>query len=365
MSQTIKEYLLEVDDFREPKKCRHRLADILIIGLCTYLSNGHDYEDMVLFAQTHANSLAELVELPNGIPSHDTFRRIFQLLDSKEIKKILTAHGHDILDVLAQKQICIDGKKLGGVSPTSKGNQGLYLVNAWVGENRLCVGQEKVADKSNEITAIPALLRQLDLTDAVVSIDAMGCQTQIAQQIYEQKGHYLLALKANQGELLAEVECAFKACKALTSEAEWAYDRDRFETRRCSILSACSSVGAEYVVPWKGLETLVKINSTRLVKGKQVEEMRYYLSSESSDDALYFNKLSRGHWGIENHLHWHLDVTFGEDACRVRTGHGPENLATLRKFALQIITQRKDKLSLKKRRVKAAYDVDYLKELLL
>jgi predicted transposase YbfD/YdcC len=365
MSQRIKEYLVSVADFREPKKCKHRLSDILIIGLCTYLSNGQDYEDMALFAQTHGSYLTELVDLPNGIPSHDTFRRVFQFLDSKALKDVLTAHGKEMLAILAEKQICIDGKKLRGVSPTTKGNKGLYIVNAWVGENRLCVGQERVADKSNEITAIPTLLSQLDLTDAVVSIDAMGCQTEIAQQICDQKGHYLLALKANQGDLFDEVSCAFRACKALSSEWEWEYGRNRFETRRCSILCAGRSISDSFLGQWSGLETLVKIDSTRLIKGKTTTETRYYLSDESSSNPIYFNKLARGHWGIENHLHWHLDVTFQEDACRVRTGNSPENLATLRKFALQIIAQQKDKLSLKKRRVKAAYDVEYLKELLL
>lgn len=320
---------------------------------------------MVLFAQTHGSSLTDLVDLPNGVPSHDTFRRVFQLIDSKSLKGALLKHGNEILSILAEKQICIDGKKLRGVSPTSKGNKGLYIVNAWVGENRLCVGQEKVADKSNEITAIPTLLSQLDLTDAVVSIDAMGCQTEIARQIHQQKGHYLVALKANQGDLFDEVTCAFRACKAVSSELDWAYDRNRFETRRCSILCASSSIDQSFLGQWAGLQTLIKIDSTRFLKGKTTTETRYYLSDESSTNPVYFNKLSRGHWGIENHLHWHLDVTFEEDNCRVRTGNGPENLATLRKFALQIISQQKDKLSLKKRLVKAAYNVEYLKELLL
>lgn len=304
------------------------------------------------------------MELPNGVPSHDTFRRVFQLLDVKELKDTLAKHGKEILSILAEKQICIDGKKLRGVSPTTQGTEGLFIVNAWVSENRLCIGQEKVADKSNEITAIPLLLNQLDLTDALVSLDAMGCQTVIANQIRQQKGHYLLALKANQGELFDEVSCAFKACKALSSDIEWEYGRNRFETRRCSILSASGSIDAAYIGQWAGLQTLIKVDSTRLLKGKTTSETRYYISDEPTDNPVYFNKLSRGHWSIENQLHWHLDVTFAEDACRVRTGNGPENLATLRKFALQIIAQQKDKLSLKKRRVKAAYDVQYLKELL-
>jgi predicted transposase YbfD/YdcC len=364
MLPCIKDYVHQVADFRQIKKCKHRLSDILLIGICTYLSNGQDYEDMTLFAQSHATSLPELFDLSNGIPSHDTFRRVFQLLDCQELRKILTAQGKAILETLAEKQICFDGKKLRGANPTSRGNEGLWIVNAWVGENRLCVCQEKVDDKSNEINAIPLLLKQLDITDAVVTIDAMGCQTAIAQQIQDQQGHYLLAVKGNQGELLDEITCAFKACPALSSVENWEYDRNRFETRHCSILAAPPSLDSRFLAQWPGLSTLVKVVSTRLLGEKKREEIRYYISDELVTNALYFSYLARGHWGIENQLHWHLDVTFGEDACRVRTGNGPENLATLRKFALHLITHRKDRLSLKKRRVKAAYDIEYLKELL-
>ena len=365
MTPCIKDYFLEIEDFRQIKKCKHRFSDILLIGLCTYLSNGQDYEDMVLFAQTHATSLPELLDLPNGIPSHDTFRRVFQLLDCQELRNILTAQGKAILDTLSEKQVCLDGKKLRGANPTSRGNQGFWLVNAWVGENRLCVGQEKVDDKRNEIVAIPLIIKQLDITDSVVTIDAIGCQTAIAEQIVEQGGHYLLAVKGNQGDLLDEVACAFKACRAESSVESWEYDRNRFESRHCSILSAASSLDSHFLATWPGLSTLVKVVSSRLIGEKKTEETRYYISDELVANALYFSRLAQGHWGIENHLHWHLDVTFGEDTCRVRTGNGPENLATLRKFALQVITHHKDRLSLKKRRVKAAYDVEYLKELLI
>jgi hypothetical protein len=198
MSHPIRDYFLQVEDFRQASKCRYRLAAILLIGLCTYLSNGHDYEDMVLFAQTHGPQLTGLIELPR-VPSHDTFNRVFQLLAPELLQRCLAQHGHGLLDTLAQKQICLDGKKLRGVSPRSAGNAGLYLVNAWVSENRLCVGQQRVADKSNEIRALPELLSQLDLREAVVTTDAMGCQTAIASQIRQQQGHYLLALKRNQG----------------------------------------------------------------------------------------------------------------------------------------------------------------------
>ena len=364
MSQSIRDYFLQVEDFRQASKCVYHLADLLLIGLCTYLSNGQDYEDMVIFAQTRGHLLTDLVDLSAGIPSHDTFNRVFKLLDPKLLRQCLGDQGRALLDVLTQKQICLDGKKLKGVSPHSKGTQGLYIVNAWVSENRLCIGQQRVADKSNEIDALGPLLGQLDLTEAVVSIDAMGCQTTVAQQIINQKGHYLLALKANQEVLLEEVICAFKANTASTAVDAWCYDRDRFEQRPCWILSASTSLDPGFVARWPGLQTLVKIEARRSQGGETRSEVRYYISDEVENNPLYYSSLARGHWGIENHLHWHLDVTFREDACRVRVGYGPENLSSLRKLALQLITQQGDKLSLQKRRVKAAYDVGYLRSCL-
>ena len=250
------------------------------------------------------------------------------------------------------------------MSAQSRGNHGLYIVNAWVAENKICVGQEKVMDKSNELDALPKLIKSLDLTDAIATIDAMGCHKHIASQIKEQNGHYLLALKKNQKELLEEVSCAFKANKPISQEEEWEYQRGRFEIRKCSILSAQATIDKDIIAQWEGLQTLVKIESTRIISDKKTTEIRYYISDENEANALYYNYLVRGHWSIENHLHWHLDVTFSEDRCRARKGNAPENLSTLRKLALQIIAQYNDKLSLKKRRVKAAYDTEYMVELL-
>ncbi len=356
----IGKHFSEIPDFREAHKCKHLLSDILTIGLCTYLSNGQDYEDMVIFGQTKGALLPELLELPNGVPSHDTFNRVFQILDCEILKGCLTRHGKELLDVLAEKQICLDGKKLRGHSPQSRGNKGLYIVNAWVSENRLCIGQHRVCQKSNEIDAIPGLLAEIDITDAVVTVDAMGCQKHIARQITKQNGHYLLAVKGNQKELLEEVSCAFKANVPIAISEEWEYDHGRFETRKCSILSATSAMDRQIANEWVGVQTIVMLESSRSIGGKQTLETRYYISDESEVNALYFNRLTRGHWAIENQLHWHLDVTFREDACRARKGNAPENLATLRKLALQIISQHDDKLSLKKRRVRAAYDVHYM-----
>ena len=227
--------------------------------------------------------------------------------------------------------------------------------------------------KSNEITAIPELIEELDITDAVVSIDAIGCQHSIAEQIVEKGGDYLLSLKANQRELYDDTVCGFKACAPESVSETWEYDHGRYETRKCSIIPSEKVLLPENQETWCGLKTLVKVEATRIIKDKTTTETRYYTSSESGLSANYFNDLVRGHWGIlvlrtkyavENHLHWHLDVTFREDDCRARKGNAPENLATLRKLALQIIVGQKDRLSLRKRRLKAAYDENYLRKLL-
>ena len=194
----IDTYFSDIDDFRIEKKCSHKLSDILFIGLMTYLSGGEDYADMVLFSETHQDFLKEHIALTNGIPSHDTFNRVFSSLMPEPLRQCLHNWGKDIVGLLSEKQICFDGKKLKGVSPTSRGNKGFYIVNAWVAENRVCIGQKKVDHKSNEITAIPSLIEELDITDAVVSIDAIGCQRDIAKQIVSKNGHYLLSLKENQ-----------------------------------------------------------------------------------------------------------------------------------------------------------------------
>jgi len=241
------------------KKCLHKLSDILFIGLLTFLSSGEDYEDMVLFGKTHYDFLKDYLSLPNGIPSRDTFRRVFSILDAGVLRKCLNDYGKDIIGLLSEKQVCIDGKKHKGVCPTSRGNSGFYIVNAWVAENRLCIGQKKVQDKSNEITAIPSLIDEIDITDAVVSIDAVGCQREIVKQIVDKGGHYLLSLKENQQELYDDVVCGFKACKAESISEEWEYDHGRFEVRKCSIISSKNALLDENQEQWCGLKTLIRV----------------------------------------------------------------------------------------------------------
>ena len=273
------------------------------------------------------------------------------------MKTCLVKYVKDILRDLFEKQIVLDGKKLKGVFPTRRGNSGCYLLNAWVSENRICVGQEKVDDKSNEITAIPKVLKSLDIEDALVSIDAiMRTQTTIAAQIREQKGDYLLSVKGNQKELFEDIECAFKTHQGYDCKGDTETGHGRIETRRCSILSAEDFLLEENLQAWKDLTTLLMVEACREIKGIRTEETCYYISNENISSAAYYQALVRGHWAIENQLHWHLDVTFKEDQCRARNGNAPENLSTVRKFALQIISNAKDKLSLNKRKYKAALD---------
>jgi predicted transposase YbfD/YdcC len=374
MKHKISYYLEGVKDHRVVARCAHLLSDILIVAICTYVTGGTDFKDMYLFCKERGEQLkGSLLVLTNGTPSVDTFERVFKHLDVEALRNCLCTFGREILDCLAEKQIVLDGKKLKGVSPTSKGNSGCYILNAWVSENRFCVGQEKVADKSNEITAIPKVLNSLDIEDSVVTIDAMGTQTAIAAQIREKKGNYLLSVKANQKGLLEDVESAFKVNHGHDTMEETEKGHGRIETRQCSILPAKDFLLDENLKAWKDVATLVKIDASREIKGVRKEETRYYISNEKIQKAAYYNALVRGHWGIvrlrsltiENHLHWHLDVTFKEDMCRARAGNAPENLATLRKFALQILTNVKDNLSLKKRQYKAALDMEYMKKILL
>jgi predicted transposase YbfD/YdcC len=318
---------------------------------------------MHIFASERGSEFKDLLFFPNGVPSVDTFERVFKKLKSKSLQNCLNNYGKEILESLSEKQIVLDGKKLRGVSPSSKGNSGLYILNAWVSENCFCVGQEKVEEKSNEITAIPNILDSLEIEEAIVSIDAIGTQTKIAEQIIEQKGHYFLSVKGNQQGLLDDLEHAFKVGRGLEFINEPEKEHGRIENRRCSILPAIDYLLEENMSAWKNVSTLIKIEASREIKGVLHQETRYYISDEKISEPSYYLALSRGHWGIENQLHWHLDVTFKEDACRTRQENAPLNLATLRKFALQLLSNQNDKLSLKKRQYKATLDLNYLKKI--
>ena len=362
MQDTISNIFSGVPDPRVQGRCLHRLEDILFIAFCTLLSNGEDFEDMVEFGRQREAWLKEVLDLPNGIPSHDTFNRAFQMIDYQSLGEALSEDARSLLGAVKGKLINFDGKKIKGESPTSRGNSGLYVLSAWVSENRLCLGQVKVKNKSNEITAIPELINMLDIKGSVVSIDAIGCQVEVGKSILRAYADYLLSVKKNQKNLFEEISDTFTWGDVKKSDFQWEYDHGRYETRTCQCTSAKDKLSPALLEKWEGIQTLVKIESTRRIGEITSTETRYYISSEVQE-CDYYNEMIRGHWGIENNLHWHLDVTFNEDSCRSRTGNAPLNLNIMRKMALHKISRQKDKLSLKKRRYKASMNTDYLADL--
>ena len=354
-----------ISDHRVVGRCTYPLADLLTIALLSYMCGGEDYVDMSEFAQFRASELG-LLQNCQTTPSPDTFERLMSAVSPTEIERCLIQSGRALLDTLAEKQIVIDGKKLKGTNPRSRGTKGDYLMNAFVSENRLIIGQSLVNDKENEIKAIPGIIDKLDIEGAIVSIDAIGTQVEIAKQIVDRKGHYFLALKENQKFLYEAAIDAFRYNKIIDVSTEMEGDHGRIEERRCSILPADSIEDKQLLKRWKNLSMLIRIDA--VIENKTTREKtcstRYYISDENYPKAAYFNMLARGHWSIENQLHWLLDVAFHEDACRARKGFAPQNLSLIRKMALQCVKEQNDKCSIKKRLFRASLSLDYLITLL-
>jgi len=361
----LNEIFMTIPDHRVVGRCTYPLANLLTIALLTYVCGGEDYVDMSEFAHIRTRDFGLLADCGDNSPSPDTFERLMSAVKPSEIERCLIEHGRKFLDTLAEKQVVIDGKKLRGVAPKQSGTKGDYLMNAYVSENHIMIGQLQLKDKENEIVAIPKLIEKLDIEEAVVSIDAIGTQVNIAQDIIDKRAHYFLAVKENQGSLHESIVDAFRYNKPKDMASEMEADHGRIETRACRILDVKAIEDKEVSGRWPGLKTLVEITSIVDYGDKTVSSSRLYISDEDFPKATYFNMLARGHRSIENQLHRILDVTFKEDACRARKGFAAQNLSTIRKLALQIIKGHTDKRSLRKRRFRAALSQNYLLELLL
>lgn len=354
-----------VPDHRVTGRCIYKLGDLLVISLLTMMCGGEDYVDMSEFAALRARDFGLLSDCGDNSPSPDTFERLMSAVNPDELERCLVEHGRRFLDSLAEKQVVIDGKKLRGASPRSKGSKGDYILNAFVSENHIMVGQVPLKDKENEITAIPRLLDKLDLTDSVVSIDAIGTQTDIAQAIIDKNAHYFLAVKDNQGALHDAIKDTFRYNEPLDKSSEMEADHGRIEVRKCRVVEADKMEDKDVSLRWPGIKTLVEVTSQVTVGAEEeVTTIRHYISDEDFPHAAYYAMLARGHWGIENQLHWHLDVTFKEDASRARKGFAGQNMSTMRKIALQAVKAHNDKRSVRKRLFRAAISQDYLKELI-
>ena len=351
------------------KKTRHILLDVVVIAICAVICGAEDWVSVAAFGRAKERWFRRFLELPHGIPSHDTFGRVFALISPAEFQACFTSWMHALTGVF-KGLVAIDGKTLRRSYDRQANRAAIHMVSAWASENGLVLGQLKTEEKSNEITAIPQLLRALAIKGCLVTIDAMGCQKAIAKQIVEQGGDYLLALKGNQSKLAEEVEAVFNEADEANYEG-YAVDFQETEERkhgRQEIRRYWSMACEGFLVnaePWAELSMIGMVESERTVDGKTSIDYRYYIGS-IDNDARLFAKGVRGHWGIENGLHWTLDVAFREDDCRVRKGHAPENFALLRHIAVNAIKQEKTaKLGVKNKRLNAGWDDSYLAKILL
>lgn len=365
--RALADHFADLPDPRLDRNKEHALLDIIVLAVCGILAGCDSWADVERFGRAKADWFRRFLKLPNGIPSHDTFGRVFSLLDPEAFGGCFTAWMTAACAELGLKQVAVDGKTMCG----SRGPQGTaaHVVSAFATANGITLGQRKVDEKSNEITAIPELLKVLDIAGALVTIDAMGCQTKIADQVRESGADYLLAVKENRPTLYADIHQfvtdalanGYQGIEHSFYEAEErSHGRDEF--RACYVFDAADAVRDP--APWRDLTSVVMVVSSRTVNGQTGDEVRYYISSRKAS-AKAFAQGVRNHWGIENGLHWVLDVGFGDDASRVRTGHGPENFALLRRLALAVLKQQRDKHSIRGRRLVAGWDNSYLEQLLL
>lgn len=352
---------------------KHMLIDILFISVCTIICGGETYTDMEEFGKAKEGWLRKYLELPGGIPSHDTFRRVFSLLDPEAFSKCFISWTQAIHKATKGNIIALDGKTIRHSFDTLTGQAALHVVSAWATEAGIALGQMKVDSKSNEITAIPKLLDLLDIKGCIVTMDAMGCQKEIAEQIIKKGGDYVICLKGNQESLHDEVRYFFDEAISLGfKDLPFRYfesiekDHGRIETRRCYVVedSAIEWLG-ETGHYWPGLRSIAAVISERKIGKKTSIETRYFISSIKGS-AEKFAWAARSHWGIENSLHWVLDMTLGEDKSRARRDNAPENLAILRKVALNLAKREtSSKSSIRAKLKRAGWDNLYLEKLLV
>ena len=364
-----------LDDLEDPRVERarlHSLHDILVTTILAVICGADSWTDVELFGRSKHDWLATFLALPHGIPSHDTYGRVFALLDPEALERCFSRWVQSLASLLPGEVVAIDGKTARRSHDRGLGVPALHVVSAWAAEAQLVLGQRKTDTKSNEITAIPRLLALLELQGCIVTIDAMGCQTAIAKDLRARGADYVLSLKQNQPHLHeAVVEMfahersqAFDGCPHTFTETV-GKGHGRIETRRCWAIDAPDY--RQYVDPdrtWPGLRSLVMVEAERRLEGRTTTETRYFISSLPAQDARLPQAVRR-HWGVENSLHWVLDIAFREDESRIRTGHAAHNMALLRRLALNLLRRdRQAQGGLAARRKRAGWDHRYLRELL-
>jgi len=360
----------QLKDPRVNRTRLHSLGDIMAIAICAIICGADGWEQVAKFGRCKVKWFRTFLELPHGIPSHDTFGRVFAALDPAAFEECFMKWVNALAAASAGRLIAIDGKTIRRSLDAANGKAAIHMVNAWCQANHMVLGQLATDAKSNEITAIPELMKLLDLKDAVVTIDAAGCQKKIAQQIVEQGGHYILQLKGNQGGLHDETvmlfdQCLTDDCHGIAYSTATTIDKGhrRIEERRIWATSEVNWFAEKG--KWKNLRSLVRVQAKRTMGGETSSEYRYYITDLPADNASGLLSYIRGHWGVENNLHWCLDINFREDEPRTREGHGAQNFARLSRIALNLLkAETTNDGGIKTKRLCCGWDHDYLLKVL-
>ncbi len=366
------EHFSALVDPRMERTKEHLLIDIVTIAICAVICGADDWVEVAAVGRGKEGWFRQFLALPNGIPSHDTFWRVFRALDPLQFEQCFLAWVRELMHLTHGEIVAIDGKTLRHSYDRTSHKAAIHMVSAWATENHLVLGQRKVSEKSNEITAIPELLRLLEIHGCIVTVDAIGCQKEIAEAIRGKGADYALAVKKNQGKLYEDIKDLFAgAVEEHWRDVSHGYvrevygDHGRIEIRECWTLSEGDFL--DYLrqrEAWQDLQTIVMLRCERRVGRKRSRQTRYYISS-LPNEAGRILKAVRGHWGIENGLHWILDIAFQEDQSRLRKGHGPHNFALLRHIGLNLLKQEKtEKIGVKAKRLRAAVDETYLLKVL-
>jgi predicted transposase YbfD/YdcC len=368
---TIKDHFSVIQDPRIERTKRHLLIDIITITICAVISGAETWNDIELFGKCQYKWFKKFLRLTNGIPSHDTFNRVFAQLEPEELQNCFLKWVKSISSLTEGDIVAIDGKTLRHSYDKNNGQSAIVMVSAWAKKNGLVLGQRKVDKKSNEITAIPELLKVLSLKGAIVTLDAMGCQKNIVAQIVAKEADYVITLKKNQGGLYQRVDDLFKeALSSPENPDRYSYyipeesGHGRGEIRRYQVLNNIQNL-VDPNEEWKKLNSLCRVQYSRTLKnGKTKLETRYFITS-LSHKAEQLSHSIRGHWSIENNLHWVLDVEFSEDDSRIKKDNAPENLAIIRHIALNVLNQDKSEQgSIRSKRNRASWDNEYLENIL-
>lgn len=365
------DYFKNIEDPRIERNKRHLLWDILVLTVCAVICGCETWEDIEIYGNEKKRWLKKFLKLPNGIPSHDTIRRVFIRLDPQQLQECFQQWVQGIRADRQAEIVAIDGKTVRRSHDQAAGRGPLHLISAWAHENRLVLGQLKTDEDSNEITAIPKLLGLLELKGCIVTVDAIGCQQQIANTIQDRGAEYVFTVKANQQTLQQEIRWFFQEIELEKDLKEGLIhyhktvdkDHGRLEVREYLISDEVDWLKA-WIKDWKGVRSIGVVNARRIIGEQESQETRYYLSSLPADVEL-FAKAVRAHWGVENSVHWVMDMVFREDESRMRKGNSPMNYAILRRIALNLVRRdANSKFSLKARRKACGWSNDYLERLL-